>query len=115
MAVGIIGIAVISTVVLLNTTVRTAAATEEDLALIQILRAQSETVKNEPYKADPAQYTILTDIPANITLTLTSTDPGTSYKSSSGSDLGQVVQQIVVTAKKDESEASLTFYKIKVP
>jgi type II secretory pathway pseudopilin PulG len=114
-AVGIIGIAVVSTVVVLNTIVRTSSETEEDLGLIQVLRAQTETVQNEPYKDDPSQYTILTDIPANVTLTLTSTDPGTSYTSSSGANLGQVIQQIVVTAAKNESEASVTFYKIKLP
>ena len=114
-AVGIIGVAVVTTVVVLNTIVRTSSATEEDLGLIQVLRAQAETVQNEPYKADPSQYTILTDIPANVTLTLTSTDPGTSYTSSSGASLGQMIQEIVVTAAKNDSEASVTFYKIKTP
>lgn len=114
-AIAVIGVSVVGSVVLLNTTVRTSADTEGDLGLIQVLRAQVETIQNVPYDQDPTRYPALTGIPPNISLSWESSDPGATY-AYPGEDragLGQVVQKIVVTAAKDEATASLTFYKIK--
>jgi prepilin-type N-terminal cleavage/methylation domain-containing protein len=111
-AIGVIGIAVVGSVTLLNSTVRTSNDTQGDLGLIQLLRAQVETIENAPYNDDISQYPQILNIPDNVSISIESSDPGTRYLSN-GVDLGQVVQQIEVTAKKDEEGASMIFYKIK--
>ncbi len=111
-AVGLIGTAVVGSVVLLGATVRTSADTQGDLSLIQLVRAQVETIQNVPYNDDPGQYPLMEGIPPNVFITFEATDPGAKYRID-GTDLGQVFQQIEVTATKDERTASMTFLKIK--
>ena len=52
-AVGLIGTAVVGSVVLLGATVRTSAHTQGDLALIQLIRSQVETIQNVPIRRRP--------------------------------------------------------------
>ena len=111
-AVGVIGISVVGSVLLLGNTVRTADITQGDLGLVQLIRSQVETIQSAPYNDDPSQYPLITDIPSSVSITFEATDPGTRYQVD-GADLGQVIQQIEVTGTKDEEKASLTFYKIK--
>jgi len=116
-AVGVIGISVVGSIVLLNTTIRTSAETEGDLGLIQIVRAQVETIQQSPFMEYPAQYPLVDNIPPNVTVTFTVTDPGTSYTfpAPSGATLTQVVQKIEVTAKENDGESKMTFYKVDSP
>ncbi|NQW22731.1 MAG: prepilin-type N-terminal cleavage/methylation domain-containing protein [SAR202 cluster bacterium] len=111
-AIGVIGIAVVGSVNLLNSTVQTSHDTQGDLGLIQLLRAQVETIENVPYNDDVSKYPQILNIPDNVFLSIESFDPGITYVSN-GVALGQVIQQIEVTAKKDEEKASMIFYKIK--
>ena len=116
-AVGVIGISVVGSVILLNATVRTSSETAGDLGLIQIVRAQVETIQQSPFMEEPTQYPLADNIPPNVTVTFTATDPGTSYTfpAPSGATLTQVVQKIEVTAKEDDGESTMTFYKVSSP
>ena len=111
-AVGLIGIAVVGSVVLLGATVRTSANVQGDMGLIQLIRAQVETVQNAPYNDDPIQYPLIDGVPPDVSITVEGIDPGARYQAD-GADLGQVVQQIEVTATRNERTASMTFLKIK--
>ena len=110
-AVGLIGIAVVGSVVLLGATVRTSANVQGDLGLIQLARAQVETIQSVPYNDDPSQYPLIKDLPPEVTVAFETTDPDTKYQVG-GVVLGQVVQQIEVTAQQDGRMASIVFYKI---
>ena len=62
-AVGLIGIAVVGSVVLLGATSRTSANAQGDLGLVQLIRAQVETIQNVPYNDDPGQYPLVESVP----------------------------------------------------
>ena len=111
-ALGLIGIAVVGSVVLLGATVRTSANAQGDVSLVQLVRAQVETIQNVAYNDDPGKYPLLEDVPPNVSIAFEATDQGARYQVN-GADLGQVMQQIEVTATKDGRTASLTFLKIK--
>ena len=111
-AVGLIAIAVVGSVVLLGATVRTSANTQDDLSLIGLVRVQVETIRNAPYNNDAGQYPLIESVPPNVSVIFEATDPGARYRID-GTDLGQVIQQIKVTATKDGRSASMTFLKIK--
>jgi len=109
---GLIGIAVVGSVVLLGATVRTSANAQGDLGLIQLVRAQVETIQNVPYNDDPSEYPLIEGVPPEVTIAFETTDPGTRYQVG-GAELGQVVQEIEVTAEQDGRMASIVFHKIK--
>ena len=110
-AVAVVGIAVVGSVVLLATTVRTSDITQGDQGLVQLVRTQVETIQSAPYNDDANQYPRITNVPTDVLISFEATDPGIDYRVN-GNDLGQVIQQIEVTARKDERIASMTFYKI---
>ena len=117
-AVFIAGTLVIAITVAMGTSARTAARQEESVTLLQLIRAQVETIQQSPFEADPADYVSIANIPEGFTVSATSTDPGISYTYPpplSTSTISNVVQRVVVTAAGDSSEMSVTFYKIDLP
>ena len=117
-AVGVIGISVVGSVVLLSATVITSSETEGNLGLIEIVRAQIETIQQSPYLEDPTEYPLVGNIPPNVVVTISARYlPETTYTfpGPSGATLGQVLQEIEVTATQNEAVSKMTFYKVQAP
>ena len=117
-AVFIAGTVVTATVVAIGTSARIAARQEESVRLVQLVRAQIETIQQSPYEDNPADYPIVSGIPDGFTVSSTSTDPGISYTYPpplATSTLTNLVQEIEVTAVGDFSEMSMTFYRVRLP
>ena len=117
-AVGVIGISVVGSVVLLSVTVVTSSETEGNLGLIQIVRAQIETIQQSPFREDPTEYPLVENIPPDVTVTFSTTylpETTYTYPGPDGATLTLMVQKIEVTAKEDKSESKMTFYKVRSP
>ena len=117
-AVGVIGISVVGSVVLLSATVITSSETEGNLGLIEIVRAQIETIQQSPYLEDPTEYPLVGNIPPNVIVTISARYlPETTYTfpGPSGATLDQVLQEIEVTATQNEAVSKMTFYKVQAP
>ncbi len=101
----------------LGGSIRTAARAEESVTLVQLTRAQIETIQQSPFRSDPSDYPIISDIPEGFTITVTSTDPGTryTYPAPDGSAITDVIQEIQVTSTGDFSNVTMSMYKIRMP
>ena len=108
----LIGTVVLGTVSLFGATSRSSASADSDATLLQLVRDQIEAVYESPFQADPDDYLIIPDLPAGDSVSLVATDPGTKYKRPDGTFYEAVIQEIEVKVVGDESELSMTFYKI---
>ena len=107
----------VAVVGVLGATARTADLAEESVTLLQLVRAQIETIQQSPYEDDASDYASITGVPEGVTVTFASTDPGTTYTypAPDSTTLTNVVQQIAVTATGDDATMSISFYKVKMP
>ena len=116
-AVMLLGVAGIAAVSLMAANVGLADRAEENVTLLQLARAQVEAIQQSPFKQDPTTYPAISGIPEGFAVTVSATDSGLTYTYPVplGTTLTNVVQKIVVVAKGDYSELTLTFYKLRSP
>ena len=113
-AVMIIAVAVIGSMTVMSMTVRTAARSEGNVKLLQLVRSQIENMKHFEFQDDPAGYPSITELPEGVTVTFEVTDSGISYTrpQPDGTVIDKVIQKITVTGKELDVETSITFYKL---
>jgi type II secretory pathway pseudopilin PulG len=116
-AVFILGTAGVAAVSLMTANIGLADRAEENVTLLQLARAQIETIQQSPFKQDPTTYPAISGIPEGFAVTVSATDSGLTYTYPAplGTTITNVVQKIVVIAKGDYSELTLTFYKLRSP
>ncbi len=116
-AVAIVGSAVIAVVAVIGSSARSSARGRESVTLLQLARAQVETIQQSPYQSTPSAYPTISPIPEGFSVSFTSTDPGTTYvyPTQAPTVITGSVQRITVTVAGDYGEMELTFYKIKAP
>lgn len=113
----IMGTVVVGTVGIVGATATTSSSARAGIELQDLVRTQIELIMQAPFKENPAEYPALANIPEAVTLTFTSTDPGTTYTfpAPDGTTLRGVIQHIAVTATKGADQTAMSFYKIRSP
>lgn len=116
-ALAIVGTAVIAVVMAIGQGAQSSARGRESVSLLQLARAQIETIQQYPFQSNPANYPLISPVPEGFSVSFTSTDPGTTYTypSPAPTVITGSVQQITVTTAGDFGEMEITFYKVKVP
>ncbi|MBI4220163.1 MAG: prepilin-type N-terminal cleavage/methylation domain-containing protein [Chloroflexi bacterium] len=116
-AVALLGIAVVGVLSVIAASARTSSRGRESTTLLQLARAQIESIQQAPFQASVANYSIITPVPAGFAVSVTSTDPGTVYRyaSPSTTTITGSVQQVTVTVTGDYGSMSLSFYKVEAP
>lgn len=116
-ALAIVGTAVIAVVAAIGQGAKASARGRESVVLLQLARAQIETIQQYPYQTNPANYPLISPVPDGYSVSFTSTDPGTTYTypSPAPTVITGPVQQISVTTTGDFGEMEITFYKVRVP
>lgn len=116
-AVALVGVAVVGVLSIIGVSARSSSRGRESATLLQLARAQVETIQQAPFQSNPASYTIISPIPEGFSVSVTSTDPGTTYTYASPAPtvISGSVQLITVTATGDYGSMSLRFYKVEVP
>ena len=113
-AVFIVGTSVVGSVTIIGQSAINAQQGESSVTLLQLARAQIETIQQSPYQEDPDGYPVFAKIPDGFAVSWTSEDPGTTYTASDGTAISNVVQQITVKAEGDDAELSIIFCKISL-
>lgn len=112
----IAGTAVVGSVVVMGTAVRSSGVISENLELQQLVQTQIEIIQQVPYSLE-GNYPLLTDLPEGVSISFVTSDTGTNYQfpNPDGTLVTNVVQQIDVTAKEESASVTMSFYKIIVP
>ena len=113
----LVGTVVVGVMQIMGVTARGAARSDANIDLLQIVRAQIETIQHAPFEENAEDYPEIGNIPSGFAISWAAVDPGTTYTypPPDGRTLTNVVQKITVTAEGDNSSLEITFYKIKVP
>ena len=112
----IAGSAVVGSVVVMGTAVRSSGVISGNLELQQLVQTQIEIIQQAPFSLE-GNYPLLTDLPDGVSITIVTSDSGTNYQfpNPDGTLVTNVVQQIDVTAKEESTSVTMSFYKIIVP
>lgn len=116
-AIALVGVVVPGLLGVMAATSRVAVRAEESVTLLQLARAQLETIQQSPFKANAAEYPTITGVPEGFSVSFSATDPGITYTYPAplGTTITGEVQKITVTAQGDFSQMSLIFYKVRLP
>ena len=113
-AVFLVGTSVVGVVAIMGQSAVNAQRGEGNVTLLQLARAQIETIQQSPYQEDADVYPVFEKIPDGFAVSWTSVDPGTTYTASDGTVISNVIQVITVTAEGDEATLVITFCKISL-
>ena len=116
-AVMIVATVVTGSIGVLGAATRASGKVETGAGLQQVARSQIEAIQQSPFQNNPANYPAITGLPDGVSVTISVTDPGTSYRypDPDNSSLTGVVQQVEVTAVESDTVETLVFYKIRTP
>ena len=113
-AIAIISLTVVGSMQVMGATNRSASRAQGNVKFLQLVRSQIEVIKHAEFEEDPANYPLITGLPEGTTISLEVTDAGISYTrpGPDGSIIEGVMQKIAVTAKEQEIETTISFYKL---
>ena len=116
-AVMIVATVVTGSIGVLGAATRASGDVETGARLLQVVRSQIEAIQQSPFQNNPANYPAITGLPDGVSVTISVTDPGTSYRypNPDNSSLTGVVQQVEVTAVDGDAVETMVFYKIRTP
>ena len=113
-AVFLLGTVVVGTMQILGVTARSSARSEGNAALLELVKAQVETIKAAPFEEDASNYPLAPAVATGFTVSWEATGAGPVYATPDGTTLANVVQTIEVVAEGDNSSLTMTFYKIRM-
>ena len=70
-AVGLVAVVVPSLALLLSSLVRQASAADAEVAMLTLARSQAESIKEQPYQTLPRPYTLISPIPSQYSVNVT--------------------------------------------